>query len=127
MSIKAIITAAVGTTALAAGALTATSPVLAATTAHKLPSCSAELKAYREVSRQAGLRIGSQFTAVIVGASNYEWASELRHAGDAELARTAAGITSDASDGAFVEALTASADADLSVIHGGSQVGICTR
>ena len=78
---------------------------------HRQPACRTELAAYRVVSRQAGLRIGSEYTRVLSDASNHIWAAELRRAGDYPLARLAASITDDASDAQFVMALTASAAA----------------
>jgi hypothetical protein len=85
----------------------------------RLPSCAAELAAYRQVSRQAGLRIGSQVTAPVDDAAPHVWAAELRRAGDVQLARAAAAVHDDRSGAAFVMALTASAAAALTASQGG--------
>ena len=82
--------------------------------AHRVrPSCAGELAGYRLVSRQAGLRIGSDGLPWSEATSPRLWARELRAAGDWPLAATAAGIRGPRSADLFVLALTASAVAAL--------------
>jgi hypothetical protein len=75
--------------------------------------CSHLLAAYRKVSRQAGLRIGSRQTQAISNTGPATWAYELRRGGDYPLARLALAIHSRPSDERFVLALTDSAAAAL--------------
>ena len=76
--------------------------------------------AYRLVSRQAGLRIGSLYTPAHHQRreSTTSWAGELAAAGDLELARDRGGIVDDWSDAQFVMALTSAADAAVMVVTG---------
>lgn len=99
----------------------------ASVTARWLPSCSRELAAYRLVSRQAGLVIGSDRMRVPSRDEARTWFYELADAGDYSLAVTAGSVNSRASGRQFVMALTASAEAALEVLNGASQAGICAR
>lgn len=80
---------------------------------HRQPVCRTELAAYRVVSRQAGLRIGSTGLPWNESTSPRTWARELRASGDYPLGGAAAAIHGPRSADQFVMALTASAAAAL--------------
>lgn len=84
-----------------------------ANAATRQPSCGSQLKVIREVSRQAGITIGSTQTSPHNQGTPRSWAKELKAAGLDALARTAAGIHDARSDHDFVVAMTATADAML--------------
>ncbi len=73
-------------------------------------SCPSQLKVMRDVSRQAGLRIGSTQTIASTTTAHESWARELHAAGLTELGMAARGIRNKRSDHDFVVAMTATAD-----------------
>ena len=113
-----------GTAALAGVVVTAQGSPADAAVRHQLPSCSRELAAYRQVSQQAGIVIGSDSMAVPTRDEARSWFYELSGV-NYPLAVTAGGISSPDAAAQFVMALTASAAAALEVINGASPAGIC--
>lgn len=99
-------------------------PAHAATAGNKPPhlmSCTSQLKVIRDVSRQAGITVGSVHTSVRNQGTPRSWAAEFRAAGLRSLAKAAAAIHSAQTDRAFVTATTVKAGSLLtSCQHNGA-------